>query len=326
MKVREPYDLPPQKQKARKRANRLEWITIAVQLSVVILLYFVLGSSQAMKAAWSDDLLSIIPPAAYLISRQFTKKQPNQRFPYGYYRAVTVAYFVAAAVIAFVGVSLFYESALKLIRQEHVPMGTMEILGQQFWLGWVMEVALVYSIVTEVILGKIKIKPAKEIHNKVLYADAVMNGAGWKSETAAAVGIAGIYFGFWWADPVAAIIISLDIVKDGWTNLSQVTRDIMDERPRTPGKGREDPVEKRLTDAAEKLPWVKAAAARLREEGEVLTGEVFLVPRTQDDLVAKLEKATDELKKVNWRLYDLSVMPVHSLHPDEGQDKGDKSD
>lgn len=109
MKVREPYDLPPQKQKARKRANRLEWITIAVQLSVVILLYFVLGSSQAMKAAWSDDLLSIIPPAAYLISRQFTKKQPNQRFPYGYYRAVTVAYFVAAAVIAFVGVSLFYE-------------------------------------------------------------------------------------------------------------------------------------------------------------------------------------------------------------------------
>ncbi|HET7316264.1 MAG TPA: cation transporter [Sphingomicrobium sp.] len=323
VKVREPYEVPPSKEKDRKRGDLLEWITIPVQLSVVVLLYFILGNSQAMKAAWTDDLLSFIPPIAYLVSRHFTKKEPNERFPYGYYRASTIAYLISAAVIAWVGVSLFYQSALKLVNQEHTPIGTIVLFGHQFWLGWLMEIGLFYSIVTEVIIGKLKQKPAAAIHDKVLFADAQMNAAGWKSESAAALGLIGIYFGFWWADPLAAVIISLDIIKDGWKNLSQVTRDIMDEHPRTLGKGRLDPVEEKLKNAAEKLPWVKVAAARLREEGEVLTGEVFVVPRKDNELIGKIEDATRDLKKLNWRLYDISVMPVRQLEPSEGAEQGD---
>jgi divalent metal cation (Fe/Co/Zn/Cd) transporter len=318
VRARIPYEMPPEKQRARKRADQLEWITIPVQLSVVVVLYFVLGSSQAMKAAWTDDLLSFIPPVAYLVSRHFTKKEPNERFPYGYYRAVTVAYFVGAALIAWVGLSLLYDSVMKLARHEHTPIGTIELFGYQFWMGWLMELALAYSIVTEMVLGKAKRKPSKEIHNKVLHADAEMNAAGWKSETAAAIGVVGIYFGHWWADPVAAIIIALDIVRDGWQNLSQVTRDILDEHPRKVGKGELDPVEERLKDAAERLDWVERAAVRLREEGEVLTGELFVVPHDTTDLVAKLERAARELKAVDWRIYDLTIMPVEELDQSEG--------
>ena len=63
MRVRRPYDLPPEQQKERDHAKRLEWTTIGYQVSVVVLLAFVLGQSQAMKAAWADDLLSLIPPS-----------------------------------------------------------------------------------------------------------------------------------------------------------------------------------------------------------------------------------------------------------------------
>jgi cation diffusion facilitator family transporter len=318
MKIREPFEVPADKERAKKHADRLEWISLPVQLSVVVVLYLVLGNSQAMKAAWTDDLLSFIPPVAYLVSRHFTKKEPNKRFPYGYYRAVTVAYFIGAALIAWVGVSLLYDSAMKLVSREHTPIGTIELFGYQVWMGWLMEVGLAYSITTEVILGRIKRKPAREIHNKVLYADADMNAAGWKSESAAAIGVLGIYFGFWWADPAAAIVIALDILRSGWRNLSQVTRDIMDEQPRKVGEGEFDPVAERVKDAAERLDWVEAAAVRLREEGEVLTGEVFVVPRDQADLVSKLEQAARQLKEVNWRLYDLSIMPVRRLEESEG--------
>lgn len=328
MRVRGPFDLPREKQRVRHKADRIEWITLPVQLSVVVVLYFVLGNSQAMKAAWIDDLLAFVPPIAYLVARHFTEKEPNQRFPYGYYRMVTVAYLTAAAVITWVGASLLYDSFAKLVGQEHTPIGTIDIFGWRIWLGYLMIVGLLYSIVTEVILGRIKLEPAKELHNKVLYADAEMNKAGWLSESAAVVGIIGIGFGLWWADPVAAIVIAVDIVYDGIQNLSQAVRDLADQEPRKVGTGKPDPVVEELRASAERLGWVSEAAVRLREEGEVLSGEVFVVPRIEVGLVPKIEEAVDDLKKVNWRIYDLTIMPVSRIErsgPAEGKEQRSRS-
>ncbi len=44
------------------RARRLEWWTIFFLATIVVVMYFVLGSSQAMKSAWIEDLLSFLPP------------------------------------------------------------------------------------------------------------------------------------------------------------------------------------------------------------------------------------------------------------------------
>ena len=61
-------ELPPELQQTLRKARRLEWLTIAYLLSAVVLLGLVLGNSQAMKTAWAEDLLSLIPPIAFLVA------------------------------------------------------------------------------------------------------------------------------------------------------------------------------------------------------------------------------------------------------------------
>ncbi len=321
MTIRQPYELPEEQQRERRRAIRLEWITLAVQLSVVVILYLALGQSQAMKAAWVDDLLALVPPAAFLVAAHFEQRPPNRRFPYGHYRAITSAFLIASVVLGWVGASLLFDSLGKLATHERTSIGAVELFGRQFWLGWLMLAALAYSITSEAILGHLKLPLARRLHDKVLYADAAMNRAGWKSEAAAVVGIIGIGFGYWWTDAVAAAVIALDILHEGWRNLSQAFSDLMDASPRQVGSGELDPLPAKLQSALEELDWVERAAVRLREEGHVLAGEAFVVPRERGDLTARIARAVEKAKQLDWRLYDLTIMPVEALPEEASVDR-----
>ena len=81
-------ELPPELVPVHRRAVRLEWITIAYLLSAIAAIFFTLGSSQAMKGAWLEDMLSLAPPIAFLVATRVRHKAPNASFPYGYHRAV----------------------------------------------------------------------------------------------------------------------------------------------------------------------------------------------------------------------------------------------
>jgi divalent metal cation (Fe/Co/Zn/Cd) transporter len=74
-------ELPPELRQTLRKARRLEWLTIAYLVSAVVLLALVLGSSQAMKTAWIEDLLSLIPPIAFLLAMRFNSRVPTGRFP-----------------------------------------------------------------------------------------------------------------------------------------------------------------------------------------------------------------------------------------------------
>jgi hypothetical protein len=76
-----------------------------------------------------------------------------------------------------------------------------------------------------------------------------------------------------------------------------------------------DDLPQRLCDAAEQLPWVERAAVRLREQGRVIAGEVFVVPRSEEHLVARIQSASEQLSHVDWRIHSLVVMPVAGLEP-----------
>jgi divalent metal cation (Fe/Co/Zn/Cd) transporter len=78
-------------------------VTIAYMLSAVALLYRTLGSSQAMKAAWWEDLLGLLPPIAFLVSDRFRGRDPTPGFPYGYHRATSLAYLSASLALFTLG-------------------------------------------------------------------------------------------------------------------------------------------------------------------------------------------------------------------------------
>jgi cation diffusion facilitator family transporter len=311
-------ELPPDLKSTLRRARRLEWLTFAYMASAVVLLALVLGSSQAMKTAWIEDLLGLIPPVAFLVAARFNTRGPTERFPYGFHRIVSIGHLCSALALFVMGVYLLIESALKLITMEYPTINSVELFGRTIWLGWLMLPALAYSALPAVFLGRAKIPLAEELHNKVLYADAKMNKANWLTAGAAMVGVVGIGFGLWWADAAAAAIISLDITKDGVSNLHRAVVDLMDQAPTTVDGDDADPLGDELASMLRGLDWVEEVDLRLREEGQVYFGEALVVPSNDTNIPEKVEDALRRARDLDWRIHDLALTPVREL-PEPGE-------
>lgn len=314
MKIGEKFEYPEKLKKKLKRAKVLEWITIFAVISIIIVMYLSMGSSQAMKTAWIEDILSLIPPISFLIASRIYHKKPNKKYPYGYHRISSIAYLSGSGALLIMGLFLIIDSGMGLLKAEHPTIATMEIFGYHLWQGWVMIIALVYSVIPPVILGRLKIPLAKDLHDKVLYADASMNKADWMTGAAAVLGIIGIGLGFWWADAVAALIISVDVLKDGVDNVKTAITDLMDTTPLTVGKRKIDPLVAELENYLKDLDWIDDAVVRLREEGHVYFGDASIVLHDQRiNATEKIDSVLDELYRKDWKLYDLSIMPVEKI-------------
>jgi cation diffusion facilitator family transporter len=317
--IGQPFRFTEEQLRKRKRSVRLSWLTIVLLLTTAALMWLTLGQSQAMKTAWAEDLLGLIPPAALLIALRFENRPPSRRFPYGYFRVISVAFLAAAAALSTIGLWLFADSVLKLLRRERPPIGLMTMFGHQFWAGWAMIAALVYATAVGLTLGILKRPLARALHDKVVEADADMNKADWTSQSAAVIGILLVGFGHYWGDSAAAALISLSILNDGWRNLRQVIGDLMDESPSVFGETHAlEDLPTRLRDAAERFDWVEKAGVRLREQGHVLTGEIFVVPRdgakiSASELLSKVASAGRQLCALDWRLHGMSIVPVRRL-------------
>ena len=152
-------ELPERQAATLRRAIRFEWTTIAFLAGAITLVGLVAGNSQAMKVACRPD-----HPEA-----------PDGEAPDGYHRSVGVAHLVAGVALFTMGAFLIFDPAVGLFTAEHPSIGSVQLFGQIFWLGWLMVGAMVLTGVPPVLLGRVKIKLAKELHDKVLYADAEMN-------------------------------------------------------------------------------------------------------------------------------------------------------
>jgi cation diffusion facilitator family transporter len=306
-------ELPPELEGVHARAVRLEWITVAYLVSAIVAMYFTLGSSQAMKGAWLEDMLSLAPPIAFLVAARVRYKRPNAGFPFGYHRAVEVAYLIAALALLSMGAFLVVDSVLKLLSGDHPPIGMVELFDWQVWLGWLMIAALVYSAIPALILGRMKTGLAAQLHDKVLHADSRMNRADWMTATAALVGVVGIGFGLWWTDAVAAIVIGLDIAHDGARYTRAAVKDILDGRPRRDDEKGVHPLVGEVRDTVAGLDWIEEAAVRMRELGHVLAVEVLAVPRDDADLLDRVEDAVEQIRGLDWKLQDVVVAVVREL-------------
>jgi cation diffusion facilitator family transporter len=306
------YRLPDEQRQALRRARRLEWIWMFFLATIVVAIYFTLGSSQAMKTAWLEDMLSFIPPISFLVASWVEQWKPNERYPLGYIRAVSIAYLVSAVALAGVALFMLYDSVMALIRAEHPTIGSVELFGYTFWFGWLMIAALAYSVVLPVIFGRLKLRPARQLHDKVLLADAYMNKADWMTGLAAAIGVLGIGLGWWWADAVAAIFIALDVLHDGYRHTMAAVRDLIDKAPRTVDDEGIDPLPGRAKDIVDALPWVRRSKIRFREQGRFLAGTIFVESQASID-PHRIAEAEDRVRKLNWRLAEISVVPLPDL-------------
>ncbi len=313
MKATAAFELPEELKPSLQKARRLEWITVGYLVTVAITMYLVSGNSQAMKAAWLEDALSLLPSLSFLVASAIYDKQPTKRFPYGYHKAFTIAFLCGSVALFAIGCFLLIDSSITLLKQEHASIGAFALGGQVLWLGYLMYAALLYSAIPAMILGRKKLPLADKLHNKVLHTSASTQKADWMTALAAVVGITGIGFGWWWADAVAAIFISFSVLRDGFGSLRNAARDLMDRQPQTADQKQPDPLLKEVDEYLKKQPWIKKAAFRFREDGQVYFGEVFVVPASGEPILDRLEELEAALQSIHWKIHEVTIMPVKEL-------------
>lgn len=264
--------VPDELQQDFRRAIRLEWWTLFWQASIVVAMFLVMGSSQAMKSAWMEDMLGLVPASVFLLAVHFERKEPNRKFPFGFQRVNSLAFLASSTVLVFMGLYLIYDSATKLIAMEHPTLGPISLFGETVWIGWLMMAALAYSVVPPVILGRLKQPLSQKLADKVLHTDALMQKADWMTGVAGIFGIAGVGFGWWWADSVAAAVIAFDIVHDGFRAARVAVAELVDGAPRKLGSPDISDDAKTLRESLqESFP---GAEVRLRETGRYIAAEV----------------------------------------------------
>lgn len=313
-------DLPPEQQAALRSAVRWEWFTIAYTCVTIALIALVVGGSQAMKTAWIEDMLSLIPQISFLVALLLIRHRPTRGFPYGLHRAMGVGHLVAGVALLAIGGSLAVESVIGLVRAEHPAIGTVTVFGQTVWLGWFMVAVMSVIVIGPFFYGHAKAKLAPVLHNKVLYADADMAKADWTTTVASIVGVLGIGIGWWWLDGAAALFISAGIVWDGWRNARSAVLDLIDQRARTHDDADPHPLADRIVQHLRAQPWVADASVRMRDMGQVFHVEAFVVPRRGRVRLARVEDARAGIAELDWKVQDVVVIPVETL-PDETRGK-----
>ena len=256
----------------------LEWITFVYQTVAAAIIWYLAGSSQAMKTEWLENALATIPVAAVLLTYHTENRKPEQRHPFGHHRYATIAFVAAAFVLALLGTYLGYEALTKLLTHEAPSIGGYTAFGFTFWHGWLMIGVMAISALPPVLLARAKFPVARLLHDKPLYADAEMNRANWMTNGAGMIGLGLVASGFWWGDAAAALILSADIMRDGWTNVARSLSDVLDHHPVDLERNQEDPIVAAVHRTLRALPFVADERLLMREHGRYLYAEIFIKP------------------------------------------------
>lgn len=299
-------------------ARKIAWLTLAYVCTSATLLYLTMGSSQAMRTSFFEDLVSAAPAATFLTCAGLTRRRPSPSFPYGFHRVSAIGYLVASLALVLMGLFLIADAAISVLAQERVVIGRVEIFGREVWAGWLMLGAVAYTGVPSFFLGRAKLALAPRIHDRILFADAKMMEADWKAELATGLGVVGAAFGAWWADPLGALFVSAVVLRDGVMNTVAAAAELAERHPLRIDRSAPDLAPETLRRRIEALDWVDEAQVRLRETGAVLLGEAFVRPAPGvEDLPRRVREARQKLLASDWRLHELTITPLDRLDPSE---------
>lgn len=290
-----------------RSAARLAWASIAILSVTGAIMFAVSGNSQAMKTAWIEDLVSMVPPIAFLLALRSARRPPDAEYINGRWRAFDITFLVSAVALTGVGLALLYDGMKVMLEREHTTIGSVRVGHRLVWHGWIMIGALLLTAGPAVLLGRAKLKLARRLQLKPLHTDADMNKADWMTALAGAAGIAGIGMGVWWADAGAAVVIAGSVLKDGVSNLRHAMRDLLDARAEALERGQLEPLTAAVRDAVEALDGIDSCELRLHEEGLRLSGVLVLTTSDDRNLRARLRDAKAAARAVHWRIDDVTA-------------------
>jgi cation diffusion facilitator family transporter len=273
----------------------------AAILSAAVLLAFsllkgtvsVISGSVALLADSIHSFADIFSSIAVWAGLKLVQKKPTERFPYGYYKAETLALLIVAVTIVVSGVLMLREAVDKLFEPSVVLFPSV-----------VLAVAA-FSGLTSYFLGRYKKNVGSLIGSQSLVGEGQHSLVDVYTSLLVFIGVLFASLGYPVAEVLAGLAIGLYVMKVGlWFGKDAVL--VLMDACLSPQKARE------MKEIAEGVRGVRGVHdLRLHKSGPVSFGEMHI--EVQEDL--RLEKAheiSDEIEeKIRQRFKDIESITIH---------------
>jgi cation diffusion facilitator family transporter len=186
-------------------------------LAIVKILVGYIGHSQALVVDGVHSLSDLLSDLLVLFASHHANQEPDAEHPYGHGRFETAATLALGILLALVGIGIGWDSVERLLVHEPTVVPTSLALY-----------ATVFSILANEGLYWYTIIVARKLRSKMLEANAWHHRSDAVSSIVVLVGIGGTQLGIENLDTIAAVIVSLMIVKIGWSLGWQALEELVD--------------------------------------------------------------------------------------------------
>lgn len=169
-------------------------------LSIIKGIFGLLSGSVALIADSIHSFSDIFASLAVYIGLKLSQRKPNQKFPYGYYKAETMASLIIAVVIVMSGLEIIMESVEGIINPQPLKIPLIAIL-----------VAAI-SVAVSFLLYRYENNVGNEIRSPSLLGDAKHSLIDVLSSFLVFAGIMASYIGYLSLQGVAGLMVSLLII------------------------------------------------------------------------------------------------------------------
>ena len=245
--------------------------------------------------AFADAGVSLI----VWIGLSISKRAPDGRFHFGYYRVETFSSFIAAFFMATLGVIVLYGSYIEFLNPTQIVNAELAII-----------VALLATLVSSVLLVY-KTRAAKRYNSLALKTDATNSIKDVLTSITAVIGIASSkYLNIVETDAIAGIIISFFVFTMVYSIIRETSLILMDACQCSD-------ILTDIENIAMNVKYVKEAhSVRLRKLGSYIIGDMRVVVDS-DMKVKEADKISSEIeKRVKREFDDVIEIQVH-VEPDE---------
>ncbi|WP_448534892.1 cation diffusion facilitator family transporter [Pseudothermotoga sp.] len=202
-----------------KLFSKAAWIGVWANgaLSAAKVLVGLLFNSSAVLADGVDTGTDVFTSLVTLVSGRISNKPPDKTHPYGHERAEAIAAKIVSFIVFYAGVSLFFTSVKRMILGEHVQIqGVLPLL------------VTVFSIAVKSWLFFYKYRVGKRVNSSVMVADALNMRNDILISSTVLFGVILSKVGLFWMDSVAALVVSIMIIRTAFNIFRETSYELMD--------------------------------------------------------------------------------------------------
>jgi cation diffusion facilitator family transporter len=198
--------------------RRVSWLTIIgnMLLAAVKAGVGLLYGSSVLIADAVHSLSDVATTVVVLFAMRIAKAPPDAEHPYGHGRAESIGAKVLAVMLFLMGLSIGATAVRQLFAGTFAVPGHLAI--------WVV----LLSIVVKEAMYRYSMAVGRRINSTALIADALEHRSDAMSSVASLIGVVGARLGYPIFDPLAAVVVSIFIVKMGVGIFLESSNELMD--------------------------------------------------------------------------------------------------